>query len=480
MTVRVRFAPSPTGYLHIGGARTALYNYFYAKKMQGTLVLRIEDTDLERSSREFETAQIQDLKWLGLQHDEGPDVGGPYGPYRQSERLDIYHRYAQQLIAEGKAYYCFCTDEELEQMKQKAMSEGRLPHYEGKWRNPQWYAQASERVALGEKASIRFKVPLKSYVLQDIVRDRVVYPQEMVGDFVLIRSNGLPVYNYCCVVDDIEMKITHVIRGEDHLSNTVRQLMIYEALNAQVPAFAHLSLLIGKDRQKLSKRHGATSVNFYRELGYLPTAVINYLCLLGWSHPGDKDIFTPEDLCQVFTLDRLSKASAIYDPDKFLWVNGQHLRFLPLSEFQEQVESQLDPQHPYFQFEVSHRLKVLSYFQHHLQLSSEFADKVNEEIFRTAPVESDVLREILQREVTQRIQQFLKDYLEQFKDSFLIADQFAQLMDAVKTQCAVKGKDLFMGVRVLLTGRDHGAELKDLIPLTPLKILKQRLADLTF
>src|SRR5665647_3338381 len=246
MTVRVRFAPSPTGYLHIGGARTALYNYLFAKANGGKYILRIEDTDLERSKAEFEQLQIADLEWLGIIHDEGPDKPNPkYGPYRQSERLDIYMKYALEMIANGKAYYDFCTEIEIEAMKEKAAAEGHDPQYEGKWKDPAFDKEAHAIVAAGEKAAIRFRAPKKVYSFKDGVKGDVSFPENMVGDFVIMRSSGLPVYNYCCVVDDMLMDISHVIRAEEHLNNTVRQLMIYEALNAKPPIFAHVSLIIG-------------------------------------------------------------------------------------------------------------------------------------------------------------------------------------------------------------------------------------------
>lgn len=475
MSVRVRFAPSPTGYLHIGGARTALYNYFYAKAKGGKFILRIEDTDLERSSREFEESQIQDLKWLGITYDEGPDCGGPHAPYRQSERTALYHQQAVKLVESGHAFYCFCTDEELEAMKEKAQQAGRPPHYEGKWKNPEYFSEAMSRLAAGEKATIRFRAPAKSYVLNDIVRDRVVYPENMVGDFVILRSNGLPVYNFCCVVDDIDMNITHVIRGEDHLSNTVRQLMIYDALNCKPPEFAHLSLLIGKDRQKLSKRHGATSVSQYREESYLPSAVINYLCLLGWSHPENKDIFDQADLVRVFDLNRFSKSPAIYDLEKFKWVNGQHLHLLPLEKLKHEIEKVLPDHHFYFQQSDVWKVAALNFFKNHLEFFSDFEKKVDQDINYTTFELSEAAKTILQDPATMKIKEVLLEVLATFHDKFMSAAQFDSLFATIKEKTQLKGKPLFMGVRILLTGKDHGPELKDLIPLTPLSILKKRL-----
>ncbi|MEX1099418.1 MAG: glutamate--tRNA ligase, partial [Bacteriovoracaceae bacterium] len=267
MSIRVRFAPSPTGYLHIGGARTALYNYLFAKANNGKFIVRVEDTDLERSSKEFEQKQLDDLKWLGIDYDIGPGKEDEFGPYRQSERLEIYKKEAKRLLEEGKAFYDFCSEAELEQMREKSQSEG-TPAYTGKWREEKHWDEAKKRVESGEKAPIRFLVPDRDYSFEDKVRGTVKFPKGMVGDFVILRSNEAPVYNFCNVVDDHLHQITHVIRGEDHVNNTLRQLMIYEALGAQPPVFAHVSLLIGEDRQKLSKRHGATSVTLYREESY--------------------------------------------------------------------------------------------------------------------------------------------------------------------------------------------------------------------
>jgi len=474
MSVRVRFAPSPTGYLHIGGARTALYNYLFAKATGGKFILRVEDTDLERSTKEFEKAQVEDLKWLGLEYDEGPDRPGEYGPYRQSERLPIYQKYAQKLIDQGKAFYCYCTEQELEEMKEKATRENRPPHYEGKWRNPEFFEEAAARLSAGDKPSIRFRAPPKAYVLNDHVRGRVVYPENMVGDFVIIRSSGLPVYNYCCVVDDIEMKISHVIRGEDHLSNTVRQLMIYDALEAKSPEFAHVSLLIGKDRQKLSKRHGATSVVNYKEESYLPGAVLNYLCLLGWSHPEEKDIFTKEDLVPFFNLDRFSKSPAIYDIDKFKWVNGQHLKLMPEEELLKQTEAFVPKDHPYWEQNSEWRTKSLHLLKDSMLFFNDFTRLLDEAIFATLEQFEDKALEILKLPSTNQLANAWLSELEKITNTFLTAQEFQSLFDLIKNQLQLKGKPLFMGTRLSLTGKDHGPELKDLIPLTSVSVMKQR------
>ena len=477
MTIRVRFAPSPTGYLHIGGARTALYNYLFAKAVGGTFVLRIEDTDLERSNAEYEKLQIDDLKWLGIEHDEGPDKPGKFGPYRQSERQDIYLKYAKQLIEKDLAYYDFCTDEELEQMREKASLEGGSSHYEGKWKNPAHRQEALERIAAGEKAAIRFRAPMKDYTLNDQVKGEVVYPKDMVGDFVIVRSNGLPVYNYCCVVDDMLMEITHVIRGEDHLNNTVRQLMIYEALNAKTPQFAHVSLLIGHDRQKLSKRHGATSVNLYRNEHYLPEAMCNYLCLLGWSHPTERDIFDKADLKDVFNLERFSASPAMYDLEKLKWVNGQHIKKMDNLNLIALVEK--EPETEFFRKQTPEwKNACVELIKGYVQFIPDFPRMINEVILVDQLHMTDPLKEILAWETTPKILQYIFQEVDKVQTDYITVETLNAWMDHVKKELGIKGKPLFMGVRAALTGHDHGPDLKFLIPLTPVSVLKKRVQQL--
>lgn len=479
MTVRVRFAPSPTGYLHIGGARTALYNYLFAKAVGGTFVLRIEDTDLERSKAEYEKLQIEDLEWLGIHHDEGPDRPNPkYAPYRQSERLDIYMKYALELIEKGLAYYDFCTEEELEAMKAKAEAEGTDPHYSGKWREEAHWAEAKARVAAGEKTAIRFKAPKKSYELNDKVKGKVVYPENMVGDFVIMRSNGLPTYNYCCVIDDMLMDITHVIRGEDHLNNTVRQLMIYEALNAKVPEFAHVSLLIGHDRQKLSKRHGATSVNLYRNEHYLPEALCNYLTLLGWSHPSETDIFDKKDLKDIFNLDRFSASAAMYDLEKLKWVNGQHIKKMDNADLLKLVEAE-EGTTDFFKAQTGEwKLGVVGLVKQYSDFVPDIPRLTDEMILQENLEMNDTLKEILSWETTPKIVDYIAGEVEKISAPFITETELNGWMEHAKKEIGVKGKPLFQGVRAALTGKDHGPDLKILIPLTPVNVIKKRVSQL--
>ena len=314
-SVRVRFAPSPTGYLHIGGARTALFNWLFARHNDGKMVLRIEDTDQGRLKEDSVSQIISSLKWLGISWDEGPETGGDYGPYFQSERLDKYTKECERLMAEGKAYYCFCTSEELEADKE-ADRKARRPHrYSGRCRNLT-DKQIEKYKAEGRKPVVRFKMPEGSTVVKDIVRGDVTFDNNPMDDFVIMKSNGIPTYNFAVVVDDHSMGMTHVIRGEEHLPNTPKQVLLYDALGYETPKFAHVPMILAPDKSKLSKRHGATSVEEFRDKGFLPEAIVNYLILLGWSPEGNTEIITLEDAAEQFSLKRVNKSSAIYDVTK--------------------------------------------------------------------------------------------------------------------------------------------------------------------
>ncbi len=308
--IRVRFAPSPTGHLHIGGARTALFNWLFARKYGGSFILRIEDTDTSRSTDEYIEAIIDGMKWLKLDWDDGP--------YRQTARFDIYRDYVQKLLNEGKAYYCCCTHEELEQRRQEAVAAGRPQKYDGRCRGVE-----------GEKpdrpAAIRFKMLQEGYtVVKDLIKGHVEFENSQLEDLIILRSDGAPTYNFVVVVDDIDMKISHIIRGDDHLNNTPKQIQIYKAFGWEPPAFAHLPMILGSDKARLSKRHGATSVMAYKEMGYLPDALVNYLVRLGWSY-GDQEVFTREDLIKYFSLENVGKSAAVFNPEKLLWLNSQYI-----------------------------------------------------------------------------------------------------------------------------------------------------------
>ncbi|BBE30360.1 glutamate--tRNA ligase 1 [Tepiditoga spiralis] len=325
--IRTRFAPSPTGYLHVGGARTALFNYLFARKNGGKFILRIEDTDIERSTKESEEQLIKALKWLGLDWDEGPQVGGEVGPYRQSERTEIYKQKTKELIESGKAYEAYAYSEELDKIKEELLAAGKPPHYSyeeiSKYDTPERRKEFEEK---GLKPVVFFKMPRKDYSIKDLIKGDVTFKKGAIGDFVLMRSNGLPTYNYAVVIDDMLMQISHVIRGDDHLSNTLRQVAIYEAFEMPLPQFAHVSMILGTDGKRLSKRHGATSVEEFKYRGYLPESVVNYLALLGWSHPEGKEIVELSEMIEKFDLDRVNSSPAVFDEVKMKWMNANYIR----------------------------------------------------------------------------------------------------------------------------------------------------------
>ncbi len=321
-TVRVRFAPSPTGYLHIGGARTALFNYLYAKHNKGAFILRIEDTDRTRSTEEYISAIIEGMKWLNLDWDEGP--------YRQVERFDVYRSYTEKLLQEGKAYYCYCSPEELEQRRKEALAKGKSPKYDGRCRDLK--EPVPER-----KPAVRFRMPQEGgTIVNDLIRGRIVFDNAHLDDLIIMRSDETPTYNFTVVVDDVDMNITHVIRGDDHINNTPKQIHIYNALGYKVPLFAHLPMILGPDKTRLSKRHGATSVIAYKEMGYLPDALVNYLVRLGWSY-GDQEVFTRDELTKYFSFENVGKSSAIFNSEKLLWLNSQYIMSLKPEELAELV-----------------------------------------------------------------------------------------------------------------------------------------------
>ena len=443
MTVRVRFAPSPTGHLHVGGARTAIFNWLFAKRHGGTFIIRVEDTDQARSTRESEAMVLDDLRWLGLDWQEGPDVGGPHEPYRQSERVDVYSAAAQQLLASGAAYRCFCTEEELEAKRKKAEEESRPPHYDLTcYRlSPQ---QVSAKLAMWTPFALRFHVPDDGDVtINDLIRGEVTWKKESLGDFILVRSDGLPTYNYSVVADDHDMEITHVIRAEEHLTNTHRQVLIYRAMGWSVPEFAHVSLILGPDRGKLSKRHGATSVSAYAEEGFLPEAMVNYLTLLGWSSPDAREIFDRAFAFEHFSLDRVNPAPAVFDRTKLEWMNGQYIHAMSAAELRPLVAKFFDA--PWLE---------------------EGIDVVKTSVHRLTELEP-ALRFVLEYSRADVDRDFATKLADDLRTNGAPrdADSYKALIERLKASTGLKGKTLFMPLRLALTGSDHGPELVRVIPL---------------
>ena len=466
-TPRVRFAPSPTGLLHVGNARTALYNWLFARHNGGDFLLRIEDTDVERSELRFEAQLIEDLRWLGMDWNEGPEIGGPYAPYRQSERLAIYQQHTEQLLGEGKAYRCFCTAEELEQERQLALRDHRTQVYSGKCRAliP---AEAIARAAAGETYAVRLAVPDAPLRFHDIVRGDVEFLSEAVGDFILVRSSGIPVYNYVVTIDDALMHITHVIRGDDHISNTPRQVAIYQAFGWSLPQFAHLSTILGSDRERLSKRHGATSVASFREMGILPEALANYLALLGWgAEGGTRETFTREELIAEFKLERVTPSPAVFDWDKLHWLNRQAIKHSPLPELRALAW-------PYFEAlqllppQSSASDTIVTWFDRVLELFLPAVDQLQQlpekaaSLWRTAELTQEDAALLASEAAKRVVQAFTAKVL---AEGALTPQRFKELMNEVKAETGVKGKDLFHPVRIILTGAHSGPEFDKLIPL---------------
>ena len=337
-TVRVRFGPSPTGFLHIGGARTAFFNWLFAKSHNGAFIFRIEDTDLERSKKEYEKDIINSLKWLGIDWNEGPDIGGDYGPYRQSEKIDIYKKYLEDLLKQEKTYYCFCTKEQLEIDRQALLSQGLAPKYSGRCRNLT-ADEIEKRIKAGEKSVIRLKISDHIIEFQDIIRGKIQFNARLIGDIIIAKNLKEPLYNFAVAIDDYEMKISHVIRGEEHLSNTPKQILVREALNLTHPIYAHLPLILAPDRSKLSKRRMDASVIDYKNQGYFSEAIINFLALLGWHPEGKKEILNTEELISQFNLKKVQKAGAIFDIQKLDWLNSQYIKIIDPARLLEEIKN---------------------------------------------------------------------------------------------------------------------------------------------
>ena len=461
-SVRVRFAPAPTGLLHIGNARTALFNFLFAKRHQGTLVLRIEDTDLERSTDTSIDRIVGDLHWLGISWDEGPDRAGPLGPYRQSQRISIYREFADRLSQEGKSYKCFCSEERLEKLRKEQLSNGKMPRYDERCRS----LSATEITGMessGLRPVTRFHVGRGSILFDDLIHGKMNFDSAGIGDFIIVRSDGMAAYNFACVVDDHLMDITHVIRGEDHLSNTPRQILLYQALGWQPPLFAHHPLILGPDRSPLSKRHGATAVSQYREEGFLPEALENYLVLLGWTPPSGQEILSLERMIEEFSLQDVSRSAPVYNRKKLEWLNSYYIRAKEegqlskiLTPFLQKSGIRIDQINPQWLSQISELLKenliVLSQVEQYLGIF--FDEKF---IFEDGA--KAILRDPKNQETLGSVLRFLEN------PSNAPSDDQDPLLFQLEKKMGRKGKELYAPLRAAITGKTKGPELAKTLPL---------------
>jgi len=475
--VRVRYAPSPTGHLHIGNARTALFNYLFARNQGGKFIIRIEDTDVKRNVEGGEESQLKYLKWLGMDWDESIDIGGGYGPYRQTERLDIYNKYWQELLDRGLAYRCYCSEEELEKEREEQTERGETPRYSGRHRNlTDEQRQAFE--AEGRVPSIRFRVPEnRTYAFDDIVKGSISFDTTEMGDFVIVKKDGIPTYNFAVVLDDYLMKISHVLRGEDHISNTPRQLMIYEAFGWETPKFGHMTLIVNEQRKKLSKRDESIIqfISQYDDLGYLPEAMFNFITLLGWSPEGEQEMFTREELVNVFNPERLSKSPAVFDTQKLSWMNNEYLKkadlnrvvdlCLPHLQNAGRVAAELDAEGRAWV------TALVALHQDKLRSASEIVP-MTELFFRdTVEDESEAVEVLAEEQVPTVLQAFLSK-IEAGETAFEV-DGIKEMIKAVQKETGFKGKQLFMPIRAALTGQTHGPDLNQSLAL----LGKDKVAD---
>ena len=468
--VRVRYAPSPTGHLHIGNARTALFNYLFARHNDGEFIIRIEDTDQKRNIEYGEKSQLENLAWLGMDWDESPENPGEYGPYRQSERKEIYQPLIDQLLASNRAYKCYCTEEELEAEREAQRARGEMPHYGGKCANLTPEEQA-EKEAQGLESVVRFRVPRNTeYKFNDMVKGEISFESDNIGgDFVIQKRDGMPTYNFAVAVDDHLMKITHVLRGDDHIANTPKQLMIYEAFGWTPPTFGHMTLIINSETgKKLSKRDESILqfIEQYRELGYLPDAMFNFIALLGWSPVGEEEVFSQEELVKMFDPERLSKSPAAFDAKKLQWVNNHYMKEMDLAELTDmclpyliadgRVEENPDEK------TIEWVKKIVQLYQPQMSYAAEIVE-VSELFFNEHPVLNDAAKEVLAGETVPAVLTAFKAQLEEME--VVDAPTVKAAIKAVQKETGVKGKNLFMPIRVAVSGQMHGPELPDTVEL---------------
>lgn len=466
--VRVRYAPSPTGYLHIGNARTALFNYLFAKHYDGDFVIRIEDTDIARNLEDGEASQFSNLEWLGLGWDESVDKDGGYGPYRQSERGHIYKPLIEQLLAEDKAYKCYMTSEELEAEREEQIARGEMPRYGGKHAHLTKEEQEAFE-AEGRQPSIRFRVPQNTeYKFDDIVKGEVAFDSNGIGDWVIVKKDGIPTYNFAVAIDDYYMEISHVIRGDDHISNTPKQLMIYEALGFAPPKFAHMTLIVNEDRKKLSKRDGQILqfIEQYKDLGYLPEAIFNFIALLGWSPEGEEEIFSKEEFIKIFDEKRLSKSPAFFDKKKLEWINNQYMKEKDSETVFEMtiphmVKAGMLSESP-SEAELTWARDLVGLYQQQMSYAGEIVP-LSELFFREHLDFTEEAQEVLDGEQVPTVMAELAKQLETL-EPFEPAE-IKKSIKAVQKETGIKGKQLFMPIRVAVSGQTHGPELPNTIAL---------------
>lgn len=469
---RVRFAPSPTGDLHVGNARTALFNWLFATRYRGSFILRIEDTDKERTSRIFENNILEDLQWLSLDWDEGPEKGGEFGPYHQIERLDIYEKYLKKLLADGRVYPCYCTEDELEEERLRLLSMRMMPRYMGKCRN----LTDDERKKLesgGRKAAFRFKVRPGPIAFDDLIRGIMKFEGESIGDFIIVRSNGIPAYNFAVVIDDHLMGITHVIRGEDHLSNTAIQMQIYGALGFDPPSFAHHSLILGKDRTKLSKRHGSVSVREFRKKGILPEALLNYLSLLGGNLAEEKEFASLDEIIDMFSLERAGKSGAIFDEGKLKWLNVMHIRSRGVDTLIELLQPFLEEAgYDFNRVDRTWLHQVVDAVKDNIVTLHDiggYLDMFVDEKYRV----SEEAAEILRGSAATAVLKVLRDALTQTSTSH--ENFYSHVIHSVKETTGLKAKNLLMPIRAAITGRTSGPELEKIFSILGRESVLRRL-----
>ncbi|MBL4950957.1 glutamate--tRNA ligase [Neobacillus sp. OS1-32] len=479
--IRVRYAPSPTGHLHIGNARTALFNYLFARNKGGKFIIRIEDTDKKRNIEDGERSQLKYLKWLGIDWDESVDVGGEYGPYRQSERNDIYEKYYKQMLENGQAYKCYCTEEELEAEREAQIARGETPHYSGKCR----HLTAEDRARLeaeGRMPSIRIVVPEgKTYTFDDMVKGVVSFDSEGMGDWVMVKKDGTPTYNFAVAIDDHLMEISHVLRGDDHISNTPKQLMVYDALGWEPPIFGHMTLIVNESRRKLSKRDESIIqfIEQYEELGYLPEAIFNFITLLGWSPAGEEELYSKEEFIKLFDASRLSKSPALFDKQKLTWMNNQYMKKVDVDRAVElalphlikagRVPENLSAE------ERDWVRSLVALLQEKMSFGAEIVE-LSELFFKEQVEYEEEAREVLAGEqVPQVLKAFLAelDQMEDFK-----AEGIKAAMKAVQKSTGQKGKNLFMPIRAAVTGQTHGPDLPKSIELLGKEKVQQRIQQI--